>query len=258
MPRNSTDQPDALDMRRALTSWILERVTGVRVGIVQSYDQAQRLAVVQPVRRRRIFGTPQPLPAERVPVGWWRFGTMVLAGEVQPGDEVLLVGCEREIWPWYTTGAQHDPSSERLFHPSDSVALPWISNVKRAITARLPGTFYMGREDASAGVTVTQGPAPGRTTVEGTGPASVVLGSAAADTLVKYPAHAAAFNTYLGAIATAYTAWVASTGGPPPNPAAATPAGNGAFILALGGAAATLLTAINAAATMGTVKTVAE
>src|SRR5690606_25557116 len=100
------------------------------------------------------------------PVGWWRFGTMVLAGEVQAGDEVLLVTCEREIWPWYAGGQpMHDPTSERMHDVSDSIALPWISNVKRVITARQSGTFWIGREDGTAGVTITQGPVPGRTTV---------------------------------------------------------------------------------------------
>lgn len=204
----NTDQPDALDMRQALTAWILERVGGVRPGIVQSYDQAQRLAVVQPTRRRKIFGTPQDLPVVRAPVGWWRFGTMVLVGEVQPGDEVLLVTCEREIWPWYVGGQVHDPTSERMHNPSDSVALPWLSSIKRAITARTPGTFYMGREDGSAGITITQGPAPGFLTVEGTTPGGVRLGNGAALGVARLTDPVAVTSSALLTLQDAFNAWV--------------------------------------------------
>lgn len=252
MPRTNTDAPDALDMMRAIISEAAQAITGTRVGIVQSYDQAQRVAVVQPVRRRRIFGQPQALPVVRAPVGWWRFGGMVGIGEVQAGDEVLLVACEREVWPWYTTGAQHDPTTTRMHDPSDCVALPWISSIARAIAARGPGagTFWIGREDGSAGLTITQGPLPGRTTVEGTGPGSIALGSAAAQTVVLYPPFAAAFATWTGAVATAGTTWA---GVVPP-----TAISNGAFIGSLISATATLAVSLAVAPTMATIKVVAE
>jgi hypothetical protein len=209
--RQNTDQPDANDMLRAITSWILERVSGVRIGQVLTYDVTQRTAVVQPVRRRKIFGTPEALKTITAPVCWWRFAGLVLAGEVQAGDEVLLVTCEREIWPWYVSGQQHDPTSERMHDPSDSIALPWVSNVKRAITARVAGTFWMGREDASAGITITQGPAPGTITVEGTGPGSIALGSGATIPVALATPTEALFGQLYGAISGA--AVVAGDGG---------------------------------------------
>jgi hypothetical protein len=247
MPTANSDQPDAGDMRRSLIFDTLYAIGGVRMGVVQSYDQVQRVAVVQPVRRRKIFGTPQPLPVIRAPVGWWRFAGLVLVGEVQAGDEVLLVTCEREIWPWYTLGGIHDPTSERMHDPSDSIALPWISSIKRAITARQPGTFYIGREDATAGITITQGPAPGRTTIEGTGPGSIALGSAAVSPVVLHQAFTAAFGTFTGAVATAGTTWTSA--GIPTAPT------NGAFIGSLISATATLAGTL---AAMASIKVVAE
>jgi hypothetical protein len=200
----NTDAPDALDMRGALRDFIVERISGVRVGVVQSYSQTDRVAVVQPVRRRRIFGTPQPMPMVRAAVGWWRFGGFLLAAEVQAGDEVLLLTCEREIWPWYVGGQPlHDPTSERMHDASDSIALPWISNAKRPFTARQPQTFWLGREDGTAGVTFTMGPLPGTTTIEGTGPGSIRLGSTAVSPALMGTETNAALNTYAGAIATA-------------------------------------------------------
>lgn len=252
MARN-TDQPDTLDMRAALRDYILERLSGVRIGVVQSYSQTDRVAVVQPVRRRKIFGTPQPVPVVRAAVGWWRFGTMALVGEVQPGDEVLLLTCEREIWPWYVGGQPlHDPTSERMHDASDSIALPWISNAKRPFTSRAPQTFWLGREDGSAGVTFTMGPAPGMTTIEGTGPGSIALGSAAVNTLLMYPPFASAFAAWATAMANAGAA-VASPGLPDPTGALYT-----TYVAAVTTATATLATAVATAPTVATIKTVAE
>lgn len=216
-----------------------------------AWNDAQRTADVQPVRRRKIWGAPKDLqPLLSVPVGLWRAGGMVLHCALEPGDEVLLVTCEREVWPWYATGQPHDPQSERMHDPTDTIALPWLSALTRAVTARQPGTMWLGREDASAGITITTGPLPGTTTVEGTGPGSIVLGSAAVSPVVLYTPHAAAFATWAGAVA---TAGATHAGVAPP-----TAVSNGAFITSLVSATATLATAIAAAPTMGSVKVLAE
>jgi hypothetical protein len=80
----------------------------------------------------------------------------------------------------------------------------------------------------------------------------VVLGSAAVDTLVRYPAHASAFATWATAMANAGAA-VATPGVPDPTGALYT-----TYAAAVTAATATLATAIAAAPTMGTVKVVAE
>jgi len=250
MPRQ-TDEPTVLDALATLVRYVLRDHRGPRAGRVTSYNPTTRTADVQPVRRRRLRGKVfDESPVVDAPVAWPRFGTMVIAGELQKGDEVLMITCERELRPWLLGGQSHDPQSQRMHAAEDSVVLPSLSSFARAITARLPGTFWIGREDGTAGVTITQAPAVGTTTVEGTGPAAVLLGSAAVSTLVKYPAFASAFATYAATVASAFATWGLTV---PP-----TAVSNGAFIAALGPATAALATAIATAPTMGTVKTVAE
>lgn len=198
----ATDDPRVTDAAQVLIRCILRDLRGVRVGIVQKYNPTTRTADVQPVRRRRwrraVFDEP---PVVDAPVGWWRFGGMVLAGELQKGDEVLIVTCEREIRPWLLSGKPHNPQSTRMHSAEDSVVLPWISSFKRTITARQTGTLWIGREDASAGITITMGPAPGRTTIEGTGPGSIALGSTATSPVVLFTDYASAWGTLAGTLA---------------------------------------------------------
>jgi hypothetical protein len=209
MAPRRTDAPTSDDVVDALLYMVLERISGIRVGAVTAYDQAQRTATVQTVRRRKIWGKPtdQP-PLLGVPVGWWRFGGMVLAGEVEAGDTVLLLTCEREVWPWYASGQAHDPQSERMHDATDTIALPWISALTRAITARQPGTLWIGREDASAGITITMGPLPGTTTVEGTGPGSIALGSDAVLGVARVTDPVAVASPALQTLKDALDGWV--------------------------------------------------
>lgn len=185
-----------LDAMAVIVRYVLRDHRGVRVGQVVKYDAARRTADVQPFRRRRARGVvfDEP-PVVDAPVGTWRLGGMVLAGELEPGDEVLIVTCEREIRPWWLGGKAHDPQSRRMHAAEDSVVLPWISNLKRTITAQASGTLYLGREDATAGITITRGPLPGTTTIEGTGTGSIKLGSGAVDAAVLGTTLAAAVGT---------------------------------------------------------------
>lgn len=202
-----SDDPTALDALAVVIRYILRDHRGVRVGTVVKYDATRRTADVQPVRRRRVRGTVfDENPVVDAPVGTWRLGGMVLAGELEKGDEVLIVTCEREIRPWWLGGKAHDPQSQRMHAAEDSVILPWISNVKRVISAQAAGTLYLGREDGTAGLTITRGPAPGRTTIEGTGPGSIQLGGTASSPALMGTETVAALSAYAGTITGAVNA----------------------------------------------------
>ena len=208
------DDPTVLDAVDVIRRVILRDHRGVRVGKVVKYDATRRTADVQPFRKRRSKGADlvfEEGPIMDAPVGTWRLGGMVMAGELEKGDEVLIVTCEREIRPWWLLGKVHDPQSRRMHAAEDSVILPWISNLKRVITAQAAGTLYLGREDGSAGLTITRGPAPGMTTLEGTGPGSIKLGSTATIPVALATPTEALFDQLYGAIAGA--AVVAADGG---------------------------------------------
>jgi hypothetical protein len=254
------DDPTVLDAMSVLVRYVLRDHRGVRVGIVTKYDAQRRTADVQPVRRRRVRGTVyDEAPVVDAPVGTWRLGGMVLAGELEVGDEVLLVTCEREIRPWWLGGKAHDPQSRRMHAPEDSVVLPWISNVTRAITAQAPGTLYLGREDGTAGITITRGPAPGRTTVEGTGPGSIQLGATAVSPALMGTEALVALNGYTGAVTGAVVALNTASqtyfGIPLPTPPqqATYQAAWAAFNAAVGGAQTALSSALTAALATKTV-----
>lgn len=220
-PRKPVDDPNAIDMRDAIVRTVLLAISGIRIGVVKAYDPVKRTADVQPVRRRVVWRKPveQPVVAQ-APVGWWRFGGMVLAGELEPGDEVLLLTSEREVWPWYLQGGLVDPASERMHDRTDTIVMPWISNLKRAITARATRSFFMGREDGTAGITIPMD-VPARIEVDA-GPLGIVLGSGAVSPALLGTQVVSAMTTWTGAVGGAGTTWAATV---PP-----TAISNGAFI----------------------------
>ena len=253
------DDPTVLDAVDVIRRVILRDHRGVRVGRVVKYDASRRTADVQPFRRRRAQGSglvfDEP-PVVDAPVGTWRLGGMVLAGELEKGDEVLIVTCEREIRPWWLGGKVHDPQSRRMHAAEDSVILPWISNLKRTITAQAAGTLYLGREDGSAGLTITRGPAPGMTTLEGTGPGSIKLGSTAVSPALMGTETSAALNAYATTIqgAASTLAGLAATWAGAPGPAQVAFAGGfAAWLTANTTAQTTLATALTAALATKTV-----
>ena len=251
-----SDDPTVLDAMDVLRRYILRDHRGVRVGKVVKYNGPKRTADVQPFRRRRIRGTVfDENPVVDAPVGSWRLGGMVMACELEKGDEVLIVTCEREIRPWWLGGKVHDPQSQRMHAAEDSVILPWISNAKRAITAHQAGTLWLGREDGSAGLTITRGPAPGRTTLEGTGPGSIALGSGATSPVVLFTDYAAAWSTLAGTLAGLLTTLQAV---PPASTLILTAAMANANNAAIEGALAAFATFAAQVAGMASVKVVAE
>lgn len=253
------DMPTIQDAEDSTIRRVLMAITGIRVAKVLAWYTDQT-ADLQLVRRRRFFsgrgraGTivdEQPLP--RVPVGWWRFGRMLLAGELEAGDEVIVVGLAREFRQWWTTGQAFDPSSEAMHAGRDVFCLPWLSSLARPMVARAARTFFMGREDGTAGITIPMD-VPARLVVDA-GPAGIVLGATATSPVVLYTPHAAAISTFVDTMSTAFTTWSAAAG--PPPFAGNLPPVSGAYITSLAGAITALGGSV-ALPAMATTKTVAE
>lgn len=192
-----TDTPGVLDFVRTIINRTLMEIAGVRVGIVQLYDPLTGTADVQPVRFRDYYDTPQlDPPVLKAPVGWWRFGGMVLAGDLEVGDQVLIVNLEREFAKWWTTGLLGPEASARMHDPSDVLILPWIQSLAPTPTGhggpafKAPGSFRLGRVDGAAGITMFPGPAFSETPLgltvelEG-GPAGIKAGKTATSFALK-------------------------------------------------------------------------
>jgi hypothetical protein len=257
------DDPTALDAENSTIRRVLMAITGIRVAKVLAWYPDQT-ADLQLVRRRRFFsgrgqaGTivdEQPLP--RVPVGWWRFGKMLLAGELEAGDEVLVVGMAREFRPWWTTGQAFDPSSEAMHSGRDVFCLPWLSSLARPMVARAARTFYMGREDGTAGISIPMD-TPARIVIDG-GPAGIVLGADAVSPALMGTEALAALNGYAGTITTAVSTLNGASqtyfGFPLPTPPQQVTyqAAWAAFNTAVGGAQTALAAALTASLAIKTV-----
>ncbi len=217
------DMPTIQDAEDSTIRRVLMAITGIRVAKVLAWYPDQT-ADLQLVRRRRFFagrGRPgtivdeQPLP--RVPVGWWRFGRMLLAGELEAGDEVIVVGLAREFRQWWTTGQAFDPTSEAMHSGRDVFCLPWLSSLARPMVARAARTFYMGREDGTASVSIPMD-VPARIVIDG-GPAGIVLGATAdspalmgTETLAALNAYAASVTGVITALNTLAIAWAGLPG----------------------------------------------
>lgn len=181
-----------------------------------------------------IADVPLILPA--VPVVWPRFAGAIVIGRLDPDDEVLLVVMDRSIDRWLLQGGPVDLESDRNHELTDAIAIPGLSSARNPI-ATDSSEVTIGREDGSATIYLTLGPAPGTVRVQSTVDVlveapSVRLGESALNGAIDGDAGAAA------ALSAAITALTTIAAAPIPEPPAA---GAGAAIDALTAALLALL-----------------
>jgi hypothetical protein len=99
-------------------------------GTVVSYDEASQKANVQPQIKSLIIdqeGNEELLSLPElpsVPVVFPRGGGFFVSFPLQPGDQVLLVICDRELNVWKSKGGDVSPQDPRTHHLADAVAIP--------------------------------------------------------------------------------------------------------------------------------------
>lgn len=242
--------PTDEDVHDALLNRVQSRVRTNIPAVVVSYQPAPvNRAKVQPTRMiKRIGGVPTLLPIiPAAPVLWKRCAGMIEIGRLNPGDEVMVSVCDRELDTFMQLGATpQDPRSGRMHSFTDAVVIPGLSSDARPIppTAGLAGTMHhIGREDGTAHVRFPIAPLPPAVQIEGpagVGPlAGIRLGSGAVDQALRGTTFLAEFAAFASTVGTAFGTWATAAGGPPF--AGNTPAVSGAFITALGGALADLM-----------------
>lgn len=127
---------------------------------VVAYNPATQTASVSPTRLAR---TSEGVPIEPVviadrPVVWPRGGGYVVSWDLLPGDDVLLLCCDREADGvlYGAPGVPATPQRSRMHSLSDAIVLPGLSRITSPPTEpRLPGTMYLGSETGAASVTVS-------------------------------------------------------------------------------------------------------
>lgn len=134
----------------------LRRVRTSYPAVVTRYDPTSRTAdVLLGQVGASADGVPEvPHPLLDVPVAWMRCAGMVVAGNLLPGDEVLVSVCARSIDAFQASGVPAPLNSDRLHDWSDAYVEP------RQLSRRVPPTsseathLTIGREDGTATITI--------------------------------------------------------------------------------------------------------
>jgi hypothetical protein len=126
--RGST--PSLAEVLQAALDNIKAQLHVAMPGTVVSYDEASQKANVQPQIKSLIIdqdGNEELLSLPElpsVPVVFPRGGGFFVSFPLQPGDQVLLVICDREINVWKSKGGDVSPQDPRTHHLADAVAIP--------------------------------------------------------------------------------------------------------------------------------------
>lgn len=103
-------------------------------GTVLSYSASRGTCTVQPGVHKRIpqasdedLDAVEPYaPLQEVPVCWLVGRGIQVKAELEDGDTVLLVACDRDISGWRRTGEAAEPEDARLHDYSSCVAIPGL------------------------------------------------------------------------------------------------------------------------------------
>ena len=186
MPRTS---PTLADTLRAALDARLTRLRVALPGIVRTYDHARQRADVQPAVQDAVYDeggvrVAETLPVvTEVPVVFQGGAGGGMTFPLSPGDEGLLLFSSSSLDRWLSRGGVVDPGDDRKHHLSDAVFLPGLRHAP--LPAAAVGSGVVVRGDLQLG------------------------SSAAAQGVFLSTAYSSAFDTLIGAIATA----AAGTGG---------------------------------------------
>lgn len=112
-------------------------------GIVQKFNISDQTAEVQPAIKRMLrteendkeILVPRALPVLiNVPVIFPMGGGFTLTFPVNPGDECLLMFCERSIDLWLNQGGVQNPSARRFHSLSDAFAIMGLHSRPKSIS----------------------------------------------------------------------------------------------------------------------------
>lgn len=127
--QNSGETPTLDEVIREAIRASLLNVHTVMPGTVQSYDNLQNLASVQPSFKRKYVKDEevQDLPIiNNVPVAFPRAGDSAITFPLKKGDSVLLLFAERSMDKWLTDGGEVSPDDPRTHDLADAIAIPGI------------------------------------------------------------------------------------------------------------------------------------
>lgn len=153
-PRQSINPPDEQTILDAQKKDILQYCYVARPAIITAYDPGE-IGVRSPtvsarIAQKFVAGVTStgadvlldyPL-LEMVPVVFPSGGGFSFTWPIVPGDECLLVFCDREIDGWQVSGDGQPPKTVNMHDISDAIAIVGIRNNKRAVAAS-PNTMQL-------------------------------------------------------------------------------------------------------------------
>jgi hypothetical protein len=150
-------------IRVAVESRLLDLHTALP-GIIEEFNPVTQTASVQPTVKR-VFKiqdqdteelVPENLPlCINVPVACLRGGGFSITLPVKPGDECLLIFCERAFDSWFQTGEIRQPNAKRKHSLSDAIAIVGISSLPNSIPDYDPDNLEIKKDDNSVSIKLT-------------------------------------------------------------------------------------------------------
>jgi hypothetical protein len=124
-PLKKIAEPSLRDLFDSFKREIMLSMFCVRIGEIVSFDGATRTATIQ-LQQKKVLpdGTEVSQPQLlNCPVVFMLGGGAMLEMPVAEGDQCVVLFCDRDIEPWFNTGAEAVPMTPRAHSIADGIAL---------------------------------------------------------------------------------------------------------------------------------------
>lgn len=203
------DQPSEARLLKAARDTGVAKVQTSLPGIVVSYDDAKRTAVVQPA----VYDSAEPhQPIEDVPVLFPRGGGYRMVWPLAPGDEVELHFQKTDPSRFQITGEVSAANYQRKCGMYATATPTAISDPKQLTSVALPGALSIGTDDGLTDIVISS--------------SGIKLGSAIAVDFVALASKVDASMTALAVWLAAHVHSSSGAGPPATPPPTAAPSGS--------------------------------
>lgn len=124
LPTKTIVKPSLIDLLAAVKTEIKSDLNCVKIGTIQSFDNAKKTATIQLLFKRNIPGRVASYPTlVDCPVFTLQGGGGSLQMPIQAGDTALVLFADRDIDNWFCSGSEAVPATARTHDLSDAIAL---------------------------------------------------------------------------------------------------------------------------------------
>lgn len=135
----------ANDYFRNLVSGAKGDINTATVGEIIKFDEKKMKADVQPLIRDADGQTLSMLV--EVPVSLMRTNGFIIQAPYKPGDLVVIIFADRDMYNFLLSGSQSTPDSVRKHSLDDAIVIGSILPFTEELTDEYPDDLVIGRED---------------------------------------------------------------------------------------------------------------